>query len=74
MNTTAVSPTTPTYLMLYPANAAKPANASNLNVTAGQIIPNLVTVGLSPLGQVNIYNNSGQIDVLADVTGYYASF
>lgn len=74
MNTTAVESTAPSYLMLFPGNAAKPANASNLNFVTGQIIPNLVTVGLSPSGTINIYNNSSSVHVLGDVTGYYSGF
>jgi hypothetical protein len=78
MNVTAVEGSLQSYLMLFPGNATKPLNASNLNFVAGQIIPNLVTVGLSPPGApggtVKIYNNVGNVNVLADVTGYYAAF
>ncbi len=74
MNTTAVEGSQASYLMVYPQNATKPTNASNLNFVAGQIIPNLVTVGLSPSGMINIYNNSGVVNVLGDVTGYYSAF
>jgi len=74
MNTTAVESTAPSYLMLFPGDADKPANASNLNFVTGQIIPNLVTVGLSPTGTISIYNNSSSVHVLGDVTGYYSAF
>ena len=74
MNTTAVQGTAQTYLMVYPDNAQKPEQASNLNAMANQIIPNLVTVGLSPNGYIRIYNNLGSINVLGDVTGYYSPY
>jgi hypothetical protein len=36
-------------------------------------VANLVTVGLSATGTVEIYNYTGSTDVLVDVEGYYAS-
>jgi hypothetical protein len=72
MNTTAVSPTSASYITLFPADAARPL-ASNLNVIAGQApVPNLVTVPLSSAGQISIFNLAGSVDIVGDVTGYYA--
>ena len=48
------------------------ALTSNLNLATGQVRPNLVVVRLNASGEVTIYNNSGTVDVLADVVGYYA--
>jgi len=73
MNTTAVEGTAPSYLTLYPDGVGRPTG-SNLNFSPGQIIPNLTTVKLSAAGRVLIYNNSGQVDVLADVVGYYSNY
>ena len=45
-------------------------NASNLNFTTGQTIPNAVITKLDPLGQVCIYTDT-PTHVLVDVNGYY---
>ncbi|MEY2400574.1 MAG: hypothetical protein QOJ08_685, partial [Ilumatobacteraceae bacterium] len=42
-----------------------------LNVSAGQVIPNMVLARLGPDGTVLMYNNSGLIDLVADVVGYF---
>ena len=56
---------------MYPAGATVP-NASNLNFTAGQTIPNLVTVKVGSDGKVKLTNNSpGTAQLIADVAGYY---
>ncbi len=70
MNVTAVQGTSPSYLTVWPADVSQPL-ASNLNFAPGEDIPNLVTVGLSPSGQVKIYNHLGSVDVVADVVGWY---
>jgi hypothetical protein len=72
LNVTAVEPTAPTFLTLWPTTAARPL-ASNLNPTPGQPpTPNLVTVGVGG-GSVSIFNFAGDVHVFADVTGYYAN-
>jgi hypothetical protein len=45
--------------------------ASDLNVTSGPAVPNLVVVRLGSNGVVDIYNAAGTTDVIADVVGYY---
>ncbi len=57
---------------MYPAGTTRPG-ASNLNVVAGQTIPNLVTVALGSGNRVTLYNASGTIDLIADLAGYYSS-
>lgn len=60
------------YLTVFPGNATQPL-ASNLNFTAGQTVPNLVTTALSQTGGVNLYNGSdGSTDLVADVQGFYS--
>jgi hypothetical protein len=58
------------YITLYPFGTSQP-NASNLNYTANQIIPNAVTVGLSSDGRFNIFS-SGATDFIVDVAGYFS--
>jgi hypothetical protein len=70
LNVTVTQPTAASYLTVYPGNEALPT-ASNLNYVAGQTVPNLVIVKLSPSGQVKIYNNTGQTHVIFDVAGWY---
>ncbi len=58
------------WITLYPSGAPEP-NASNLNFTANQIVPNAFVVGLSGDGKFNIYSH-GATHFIVDVTGYYA--
>jgi hypothetical protein len=71
-NVTAVSPTAPTYLTLWPADAglSRPW-VSTVNAAAGQIVPNAALVSLGPTHGFNIYNNNGVTDVLVDVAGAF---
>ncbi|WP_245205507.1 hypothetical protein [Kitasatospora sp. RG8] len=69
MNVTAVNPTGPGHVTVYPDGRPLPG-VSNLNFEAGQIVPNLVTVPVVN-GKVDLRNNAGSVDLLADVTGYY---
>ena len=47
------------------------ALASNLNVSAGQVIPNMVLARVGSDGAVMMFNNGGAIDLVADVVGYF---
>lgn len=71
LNVTVTQPTAGGFLTLYPANLASRPASSNLNFVAGQTVPNLVTVKLSPDGKVKIYNSSGATHVIMDVAGWY---
>jgi N-acetylmuramoyl-L-alanine amidase len=71
MNVTAVSPTVTGHLIVYPDGAAQP-NTSSLNFPAKTTIPNLVTVPVVN-GSVDFFNSAGSVNILADVTGYYAA-
>ncbi len=70
LNVTGVSPTASTYVTVFPHGTARP-NASNLNLVAGDIRPNLVTVAVGTGRTVDLYNNSGNVQLLADLAGYY---
>jgi len=72
LNVTAVDPTKSTYLTVYPDGVTRPATSS-LNATAGVNLPNLVTVQVGADGEVDFYNNGGDVNVLADLAGYYVS-
>ena len=70
MNVTAVDPSAGSFVSAYPDGTARP-NTSNINFSAHQTLPNLVTVPVVN-GKVDLYNNSGTVDLLADVSGYFS--
>lgn len=59
-----------TFMTVYPSGTNRPL-ASNLNVVAGQTLPNLVIARVGSDGRVSIYNNLGALDVIADVQGWF---
>ncbi|WP_329417207.1 FlgD immunoglobulin-like domain containing protein [Streptomyces sp. NBC_01268] len=71
LNVTATNPTASTFVSVYPYGTTR-TSASNLNVVAGQTVPNLVVVPVKD-GKVTFYNRNGSLDLLADVAGYYTS-
>ena len=70
MNTTVTDTTGSSFLTLWPAGQAQPT-ASSLNWTPGVTIPNAVTVKLGAAGKVSMFNLSGNVDVIADVAGWF---
>jgi uncharacterized protein (DUF1501 family) len=70
LNVTAVAPSDGTYVTVFPSGLERPV-ASNLNAVAGQVVPNMVIARLGPDGAAAIYNNSGTVDLVADVMGYF---
>jgi hypothetical protein len=72
VNVTAVSPSSNGYATVYPAGDAVP-NASNLNFTAGTVIPNLVIAKVGADGSISIYNAAGSTHFVVDVAGWFAN-
>jgi hypothetical protein len=72
LNVTVVNPTAGSFLQLWPLGTTQPVFGSSLNFSAGQIVPNAVTVKLGTAGKVRVYNAVGSVDVIADVAGYFA--
>lgn len=70
VNTTVTSTTASSFLTAWPADVARP-NASNLNWTAGQTVPNLVSTKLAAGGLAEVFNRDGEADVIMDVDGWY---
>lgn len=75
-NVTAVSPTSDSFVTLFPADVERP-NSSNLNLVAGApATPNQVTVRVPTSGPsagvVNVFNERGQVDLIIDLVGYVA--
>ena len=71
MNTTVTEPTQGSYLTVWPSGVARPL-ASNLKFSMGQTVPNLVIVKTGSGGNVQVYNNTGQVHVIFDAVGYFA--
>ena len=75
LNVTGLGPATPTDLRVYPtpkSGTAQPL-VSNLNLAAGAIRANLVTVPVGENGKVRILNSGGSPNVVADVQGWYGA-
>lgn len=71
LNVTALGATLPTFLVVWPTGADRP-DASNLNPAPGSPpVPNAVTTGLDANGRFDIFNRQGNVDVIADIVGYY---
>ena len=76
LNVAAVDPSAAGFISVLPGGATVPTGSSlvsNLNFAAGDTVANLVTVGLSSTGTVEIYNHVGNTNVVVDVAGYYTS-
>jgi len=70
-NLTVTQPKSLGFVTAYASGAARP-NASNLNFSKGQTVPNLVTVPVGANGKVTLFNSSpGTSQLIADVSGYY---
>jgi hypothetical protein len=68
LNVTAVDAAGPGFLTVFPCGGTRPT-ASNLNVTAGQVVPNLVVTKLGTGGKVCVYAQTS-VDVVVDVSGH----
>ena len=73
-NITVVSPTGEGFLTAWPAGGNVP-DVSNLNFTAGEIIPNMAILGLGEDGAIDVelalpWDVDGGADVLVDVLGW----
>ncbi len=71
LNITALDATLPTFLTVWATGDPQP-EASSLNPVPGQPpTPNAVTTGINTGGQFDIYNLQGNVQVIADINGYY---
>ncbi len=68
LNVTAVGPAGPGYVTVFPCGTAPP-DASNLNYTAGDTIPNAVIARLGTNGKVCLFSYATS-HLLVDITGY----
>ncbi len=68
-NVTAVDTTAASYFTVYPGLSAP--LASDVNWSAGQVVPNLTIAALNGSGSFNVLNANGSADLLIDVFGYF---
>ncbi len=68
LNVTASAAQSSGYLTVYPCDQPEP-NASNLNFTAGQTIPNAVLAKLGANGTACVFT-SANVDLIVDVNGW----
>lgn len=71
LNLTGVAPTSSSYVTVWPAEQARPT-VSNLNLAATETRANAATVALGPSRSLTLYNNAGEVNLLADLAGYYS--
>ena len=71
MNVTSTGVSTGGFVAVYPSNLAQPPLASNLNLEIGKDVPNLVMTLPSPSGNVRFYNKVGDVQLIADVAGWF---
>ncbi|MFD0583726.1 hypothetical protein [Dactylosporangium darangshiense] len=72
-NVTAVLPTSATYVTVWPSGAGRPGT-SNLNPTAGSIVPNAVQTMIGADDKFNVFNAGGYCDVVVDVVGTFYQY
>jgi hypothetical protein len=72
LNVTATDTTASSFLTIYPEGTPQPTT-SNLNWLAGRTVANCVIVPVSSNGQVTVFNDFGDADVVVDVSGYFSA-
>ena len=72
-NLTATNMSSPTFVSACPAAQAvsECARTSMVNASPGVNIANQVTVPIAADGKVRLYNDSGGVDLVADLAGYF---
>ncbi len=74
LNVTAVAPTEGTYLTVWPNDGSPRPSVSTLNPAKGETVANGTIAELGDTNQFLIYNNSGTLDVVADLGGLFEYF
>jgi len=70
LNVTVTSPTAGSYMTVYPSGQSQPPT-SDLNVTPGVTVTNLVVAAVGADGKVVVYNYAGSAQLIVDVEGWY---
>jgi hypothetical protein len=72
LNVTVTNTTAPSFLSVYPESDSY-AGTSSLNWEAGATVANRVVVPVSPSGQITVFNDAGEVNVIVDVSGYFTA-
>ncbi len=62
--------TTGSFVSVWPSGTARPGS-STVNFAAGQTIPNLTIVPIGAWGGISFANNTGAVDVIMDIVGFF---
>ena len=71
LNVTSLLATTQTFVTVYPSGTTVPGT-SNLNTQLGNVAANLVVTPMGADGKIAVRNDSGSVDVIVDVLGWFA--
>jgi hypothetical protein len=69
LNVTATDAQAPGFITVFPCGAPRP-NASSLNFTAGQTVPNAVITQLGTNGKICLFTLA-TTDLLVDINGWF---
>jgi Right handed beta helix region len=71
VNLTAIAPSASTFLAVFPGPDLP--SSSDLNPAAGETRANLVVATINQsTGKISVFNNTGSLDVIVDVLGWYS--
>jgi hypothetical protein len=71
VNLIGVSPSAPTFLTVFPSSLPSPL-VSDLDEVSGDVRANMAVATLSSTGTMTIFNDTGSINVVVDVLGWYS--
>ena len=70
LNVAVTDPTASSFITVYPTGVDRPL-AANLNMRAGQTVPNLVIAKVGADGRVSLFNYAGSTHLVVDVAGWF---
>jgi hypothetical protein len=70
MNLTATRATAQSHVKTFPSDVT-PSDTSSINMARNETLANLVISKIGPDGKVKLFNKNGEVDLIADVTGWY---
>jgi hypothetical protein len=69
VNVTVIDPSASGYITVYPSGAARPLS-SNINMTPGRTVSNVVFAKVGVDGSIDVFNFAGTAQVVVDITGW----
>jgi hypothetical protein len=71
LNLTGTRATQPTFVSAWGRGDPRPVDTSSINIVPNTTRPNLVLAEIGDGGLVSLYNQAGEIDLIADLLGYF---